>query len=175
MVVLFLSNLFIVPCALLNQLNLESDFKTSVALQSEENPSILEIKMSMSLPYASEWESPKEGKGLLERNGDFYTLVERNFVNDTLYFKYIKNSNAREIFSLLSDKVGDTTTSDKPENSNSRSLLSSWMHLKFKLTDSYTISSPIVALKANKATNFSYRISYQSISLGIDGPPPKSV
>jgi hypothetical protein len=101
----FLADLFVVPIVLLNLLKLEGSIQTASIVSLEGGPDYLEIKIDMALPYGSEWDAPKEGNGLLEKNGEFYTLVERNYKNDTLYFKYIKNTNAREIFSLLSDKV----------------------------------------------------------------------
>ncbi|WP_341224624.1 hypothetical protein [uncultured Arcticibacterium sp.] len=171
----FMVNLFLVPTVLLNLLHQEGSIETSSFLSDVKGPEVLEIKMAMALPYASEWESPKKGNGLFEKNGEFYTLVERNFENDTLYFKYIKNTNAREIFSMLSDKVDNNQDSDKQQNSNSNSLFSNWMLLKFQSSSSNDFEYLNLAFSELAFHNFSYKNLFSSISLGIDTPPPKLV
>lgn len=168
-------NLFVVPAVLLSLLHQEGNIETSSFLSDAKGPEVLEIKMGMALPYASEWESPKKGNGLLEKNGEFYTLVERNFENDTLYFKYIKNTNAREIFSMLSDKVDNNKDADKQQNSTSNSLLSNWMLLMFKSNTSNDFEYLSFALEESTFPNYSYKNFFPSISQGVDTPPPRLV
>ncbi|AWV97598.1 hypothetical protein [Arcticibacterium luteifluviistationis] len=170
-----MANLFLIPAVLLNMLHQEGSIETSSFLTNMEGPEVLEIKMGMALPYASEWESPKKGNGLLERNGEFYTLVERNFANDTLYFKYIKNTNAREIFSMLSDKVDNNQDSDKQKDATGNNLLSNWMFLKFKANSDISFAYLNLHFESSASRNFSYENTFSSIYLGIDTPPPRLV
>ncbi|MFT5884898.1 MAG: hypothetical protein ACI9IP_001355 [Arcticibacterium sp.] len=171
----FLANLFLVPAVLLKLLDQENDIETSSFLMNLEGPEVLEIKLPMALPYATEWDSPQKGNGLLEKNGEFYTLFERNFKNDTLYFKYIKNTNAREIFSMLSDKVNNSQDSDKSQNSKGSSLLSNWMFLKFHDNSTGEFGYLNLTFQRLGSQNFAYESLFSTISLAIDTPPPQLV
>ncbi len=76
----------------------ESDFR-------ETNEDRFVIKIPIALPYSSDWDSPKAAEGLIERNGEFFTIVSKNYVNDTLYVECVQNNNAKEIFNSLSDHL----------------------------------------------------------------------
>ena len=173
--VCFLADLFVVPIVLLNLLKLEGSIQTASIVSLEGGPDYLEIKIDMALPYGSEWDAPKKGNGLLEKNGEFYTLVERNYKNDTLYFKYIKNTNAREIFSLLSDKVSHNNNSNDPSETNNNAWLTSWMFLKFKANEAKDFKFLNITFKDFSPIMFSYAQSYLSILSSIDTPPPRFI
>lgn len=169
---LFASQLFIYPLVLTKRLNAESNIHTSSIWEAGEAPETLEIKMGMALPYSSEWNQPIESEGLLEHNGAFYTLVSRNYQNDSLYFKYVKNSNAREIFSMLSDHVDpDQNNSDKEKPSGTNVL--KWVAAKYLKNSNPELAhrtpSENVAGLNTGYTNF-YTSEFQNLS----SPPPRS-
>ena len=167
----FVCQVLVVPVYLWFQYEQESNYHTS-SLQKIDNPEILELKVSLSLPYASNWEEAKESEGLFEYQGDYYTLVNRHMQNDTLYFKYIKNNNAREIFGLLADHAA-VDHADQENTPPSNDYLMKWMASKYIKTskDFHFEQFEILFTKAIPAVCYSK--FYQSPELSLLSPPPK--
>jgi hypothetical protein len=173
--IFFIANVFIVPIVLLKLLDSEGDIETSSFLTNQESAEFLEIKVPMALSYVAEWDSPKKDNGLLESNGEFYTLLEKNFKNDTLYFKFVRNTNAREIFSFLSGKVDAYEHSPEKSQSESNSLISQWMFLKFKINESDKLNYLNIFIQEHRLLSFSYLSMVSSSHLSIDTPPPRFI
>ncbi len=169
-------HVLIVPLVLMKKLDNEANIHTSsleTSIEDTENPDRLSIKIGMALPYSGNWEESKESEGLIEHNGDFYTLISRDYKNDTLYFEYLKNSNAREIFSMLSDHVDPNSSPEKQAN-DFGSTFCKWLTLKYKLIESPSIQLPLEWI-LNPTNNFSYFKQFSSPYLGLSSPPPQSV
>ena len=171
MLTLFVCQLFIYPLVLSKRLDAESNIHTSSIAEQEEAPETLEIKLGMALPYSSDWVEPKESEGLLEHNGAFYTLVSRDYQNDSLHFTYVKNSNAREIFSLLSDHVDPDQNSSDKEKPNNTSVLK-WVSAKY-LKNNDPELNPDFGLFALKGAEFSYRNFYSFDFTNLVSQPPR--
>lgn len=167
----FVCQVLLVPVYLWFQFQNEANFHTS-SLQKFENPEILELKVSMALPYASNWDEAKESEGLFEYQGDYYTLVNRHMQNDTLYFKYLKNNSAREIFSLLSDHAA-VEHSDQDSTPPSNDYLMKWMAAKYIKTSRSFDFDQLEWLHKNSVQTAHYTQFYQSPELSLLSPPPK--
>ncbi|MGR3809168.1 hypothetical protein [Jiulongibacter sp. NS-SX5] len=154
-----------------NRLEMEANIHTSSIHNQSEAPETLEIKIGLSLPYSNEWDSAKESEGLLEHEGAFYTLVSRDYKNDSLYFKYIKNTNAREVFSMLSEHVDpDGNSSDKEEPAGSLTL--KWTALKYITSNERAIESLTIDT-CNLVSGFRYSNLYAFDFFKITTPPPR--
>ncbi len=172
MLLVFLAGwIFIVPAVLHYQLKSEENISTSSIRSSSENPETLEIKMAMALPYSNEWTVEEKSEGLMEYNGEFYTLISKNFKNDTLYFKYLKNNNAREIFGLLADHV-DPATGNKDQEAPSESGFGKWLSFKYLPVQIPTVSKTEPVL--SETTQIFLYVNFYHGDFGhVSSPPPR--
>lgn len=165
----------ILPLHYFLELERESNIHTSKNF--ENNPldgEILTLKVPFALPYSSDWETPLESEGLFEHKGQFYTVLSKNYKSDTLYFKCIRNSNAREIFSKLSDNVeaftGNSTGAETP--SKATNLIVKLLNLGYYFnSNSSILLSPLISETENRfiCSNISF---YTSPFLLQNTPPP---
>ncbi len=156
---------------LLKRLKNESKLETSTIFEKTSSPEILEIKIDMAMPYATEWSDPKDGQGILQRDGSFYTLISKDFRNDTLYFVYLKNNSAREIFSTLADQVEHQNSS--PDNSNETGGIAKLFLTKYKNAETTELVSPAGLFIRHDQARFCYSFRYSSIVPSVSSPPPK--
>ncbi|MFN8347278.1 MAG: hypothetical protein U0X91_19905 [Spirosomataceae bacterium] len=76
------------------------------ASPSVENDQWNTIKIPLEqLPYVAYQEIPAEQEGLIQKDGDFYNIVNRYYQNDTLYIVLKTNQQARERFIELSGQI----------------------------------------------------------------------
>ncbi len=112
--------MFGIPIYLLNALN-QAGKNTSSSdnwIQKNSATEIFELKIPLALPYSNNWQADKDAEGLMEKDGEFYNVLKKSLKNDTLTISYAKNINAKEIFSLLSEYVEQS--SDKHQDDNSQ-------------------------------------------------------
>ena len=82
------------------------------------------LKVPVSLPYLSDWQSPEEGSGELLHEADYYDIVSKQIVNDTLYVKCQFNENARDRFwNLVSTFDEHISSSQDPQKGHNSLLL----------------------------------------------------
>jgi hypothetical protein len=173
LLILFAGWLFLIPLGLYFQLRSESNVFTSSIDFSQGNPEVMEIKIGLAIPYSSEWASPQQSEGLLEYNGEFYTLISTDYKNDTLYFKYLKNQGAREIFSKLADHV-DPLTHKKGKDRSAQNSIGRWMSMKYLNVQQF--STQVVAVRENEMQkNYCYKNLYSFKFHRAQSPPPKLI
>ncbi len=88
-----------------------------------QNSGELILKVPVSLPYLSDWQSPEEGSGELLHKADYYNIVSKQIVNDTLYVKCQFNENARDRFWNLVSTFDDQIKSSQGTQTGHGSLL----------------------------------------------------
>lgn len=173
LLICFVSWVFVIPLSLFFQLASESNIASSSIDLATDNPEFLELKVALALPYGSEWNAPQESEGLMEYNGEFYTLLSKDYKNDTLYFHYLKNNSAREIFGMLSDHV-DANKDDSSKDAPSNQDFGKWFGLKYLKTTSPEVQVQEVHIKTTKPL-YSYINHYSSEYNSTQGPPPRFV
>ena len=65
------------------------------------------VKMSMSLPYQSNFSGYEPAEGRVQKGNNIYKMVERTVINDTLYTICKVDYSARERFLELADHIAD--------------------------------------------------------------------
>lgn len=63
------------------------------------------LKIYAPLPYGTNWEELDPIQKSFKKEDAFYNMVERRYVNDTLYFTLQRNLNAHDAFDALSSIV----------------------------------------------------------------------
>jgi hypothetical protein len=88
------------------------------------------IKVPASIPYQTNWEVPEEVEGKIEHEGQFYNMVTRQLINDTLYVYCEFDQNARDQFTELVSKINDQVSSDNedPDQKGSSKILKNFLH-----------------------------------------------
>ena len=90
-------------------------------LNQYDDNSLVEVKVPVSLPYLSNWNSFENYQGETEINGVHYKYVKRKLVNDTLILLCIPNQAKNELRSARSDyfkQVNDLQCNNKKSDSN---------------------------------------------------------
>lgn len=85
----------------------ESEYQTASPVVESDHWETIKIPLE-ELPYVSYQEIPAEQEGLIQKDGDFYNIVNRYYQNDTLYITLKTNRNARERFIELSEQVQES-------------------------------------------------------------------
>lgn len=73
----------------------------------------IEIKIYAPLPYGMNWEDLDPIQKSFQKGDAFYNMVERRYVNDTLYFTLQRNLNAHDEFDALSSIVNAILSDDQ--------------------------------------------------------------
>lgn len=159
------------------QLWLKLEAEASVSLQhNEPTPEHFVVKFPIAMPYASNWQEAKEAEGLLVRDGEFYTAIKKDFQNDTLSVYYIKNHNAREIYTMLSNYVKqqtiDDTTSETPVYD--ASLVLKWLKKDYSITKILRFEAENLRFIHEKKYISFYQLLVPQFSAFIELPPPKT-
>lgn len=63
------------------------------------------LKIYAPLPYGTNWEEIDPVQKSFKKEDAFYNMVERRYVNDTLYFTLQRNLNAHDAFDALSSII----------------------------------------------------------------------
>ena len=82
----------------------ENEYQSASPVSENDQWETIKIPLE-ALPYVSYQEISAEQEGLIQKEGDFYNIVNRYYQNDTLYITLKTNRNARERFIELSDQV----------------------------------------------------------------------
>ena len=104
---------------------LEQQASTSLQQRLDQNlyddNSLVEVKVPVSLPYLSNWNSFEKYQGETEINGVHYKYVKRKLVNDTLILLCIPNQGKNDLRSARADyfkQVNDLQSTNKKTDSN---------------------------------------------------------
>jgi hypothetical protein len=166
----------LLPLYLIFQLHQESNIYTSGILQEDFGTSKeLILKIPIALPYATDWNENIESEGLFQYEGKFYTVVSKRYQSDTLYVSYLENSNARDIFNMLSDhfEAGSTGERDKNRDPSGRwifkLLRSDYFHQK---AFGFLMNPELTFLYKKSEHISSFSICYSAPYLGVTTPPP---
>lgn len=65
----------------------------------------ISVKIYAPLPYGANWEEEDPIQKIFKKGDAFYNVVERRYVNDTLYFTLQRNLNAHDAFDALSSII----------------------------------------------------------------------
>ena len=138
-------------------------------------PDEMVVKVPMAMPYHTDWNAPRESSGLMEVNGEFYTITSKDYRQDTLYFYCFKNQNAREIFGALSGFVQDISQDDAMQSPNSPIAGIIKLFKKDFVTPSHFTFKPGITTLMYAGANpvFSCLPIYTSASSVPPTPPPQ--
>ncbi len=164
------------PLYLVFQLHLESRLHTStLALDSLSESSEIRFKIPIALPYATDWEQPRESEGLFQHGDKFYTLVSKTYHSDTLYVTAIENSNARDIFTMLSDHFEQSPEPSEAPQDQGQWLAKLLQNTYFTQDYHQALFSDSYAFKTELVNYRPENIIYTSPFLGVLTPPPDFV
>jgi hypothetical protein len=139
----------------------------------------IELKAYMPLPYCSDWDNKSPFPESIKRGNNFYTIVEKRYVNDTFYVKMQLNHNAREQFDALSMAVNALmadSDQDKKESSKTSSITLDDLIKIFPPPASSTIVKANYALQTAKSTpNWYFDCTLLTSDSSIFIPPPERV
>ncbi len=133
------------------------------------------VKIPIALPYSSDWDSPKAAEGLIERNGEFYTIVSKNYVNDTLYIECLQNSNAKKIFNSLSDHLesfSDFSGDKSKSQSHGLDIIKLLTQSFFPLNNHIPCFGVSFRMLDQRVAGY-FSSMYASPSLLLESPPPQ--
>lgn len=85
----------------------ENDYQWASPVNKNDQWDTIKIPLEQ-LPYVAYQEIPAEQEGLIQKDGDFYNIVNRYYQDDTLYIVLKTNLNARERFIELSTQVQES-------------------------------------------------------------------
>lgn len=88
-------------------LSFENEYRSASPVAENDQWDTIKIPLEQ-LPYVAYQEIPAEQEGLIQKDGDFYNIVNRYYQNDTLYIVLKTNQNARERFIELSTQVQES-------------------------------------------------------------------
>jgi hypothetical protein len=127
-------------------------FDNDLSVSNLDNTETVIVKLPISLPYHTDWETPKEVKGELRNGDDFYQMKEQIMKNDTLYTTLVADRSARENFFDLANQVNEHL-SDQPDKSPSKSKLINTLIKEYCSNTSswvfYIIEWPSETIKSN--------------------------
>ena len=173
--IFFLSISILMPIYYILVLEQETSIQTSAYLiNHQQEAEKLTIKIPFSLSYNNDWEESVASDGLFEYEGQFYTVISKDFKSDTLYFNCIKNNNAREIFSALSEKMQAFTDSDAQNEapSKSSSKIIKLLNLNYYLSANSTFHFDTSFTDESSKVFIHHILFYTSPYLSQNTPPP---
>jgi len=140
----------------------------------ERNPGSRDIviKVPVAVPYQTSWDAPEPAEGQIEHEGEFYQMVTRQLINDTLYVHCEFDQNARDQFMNLVSKVNEQVTGNTSESQKQspstilKSFLKEYMSVR-KQHIFYVFEWPSPILYQQAAT-----VSLLETYLSIPSPPP---
>jgi len=122
---------------------LEQQASTSLQHRLDQNlyddNSLVEIKVAVSLPYLSNWDSFEKYQGETQINGVHYKYVKRKLVNDTLILLCIPNQVKNDLRSARADyfkQVNDLQTNKKTDSNKDHSIKVTFSDYLLKETNS---------------------------------------
>ncbi len=92
--------------------------------QSYSKTGLIEIKVPLRLPYATNWKEFQRCDGVIQFNGTQYNYVERKLYNDTMTFVCIPNEKQTELSNAKNEYAkqmsdAQTTSGNKKDGSSS--------------------------------------------------------
>ncbi len=88
---------------------------------------LIEIKLSVHLPYQTSWSSYERYDGEIEINGKLYKYVERKLSDDTLYLKCLPNTQKTNLETAKNDffkNTNDLSQNNSKKSNNSKTVVS---------------------------------------------------
>jgi hypothetical protein len=134
------------------------------------DPSDLVLKFPLTLPYLTQWESQEPSNEELLKGNEYYRIVSRQIIRDTLYVKCAFSQTARERFWSLVSTFDDQIKQDAgtPKDFPS-SLLKDFVKEYMALSRTHTF----YILEWCAASSFPPVTDYPSpADLSISTPPP---
>eukprot|EP01031_Cornospumella_fuschlensis_P019153 gene19153-23464_t len=74
------------------------------------------LKLPVDVPYQTNWDAPEPTEGKIEHEGEFYQMVSRQLINDTMYVHCEYDQNSRERFMDLVSNINDQVTGNTAES-----------------------------------------------------------
>ena len=74
------------------------------------------LKLPVDVPYQTSWDAPEPAEGKIEHEGEFYQMVSRQLINDTMYVHCEYDQNSRERFMDLVSNINDQVTGNTAES-----------------------------------------------------------
>jgi hypothetical protein len=130
------------------------------------------IKVPVSVPYQTSWQSPEPAEGRIEHEGEFYQMVTKQLINDTLYVHCSFDQSARDQFLNLVSKINDQVAGDHDDGQkqNPSSILKSF--LKEYMSNDRRHTFYVFEWSDNQFNySLAQRFALES-TLSISSPPP---
>ena len=74
------------------------------------------LKLPVDVPYQTSWDVPEPAEGKIEHEGEFYQMVSRQLINDTMYVHCEYDQNSRERFMDLVSNINDQVTGNTADS-----------------------------------------------------------
>lgn len=124
------------------------------------------FKVPLSIPYHSDWEKPMAASGLFERDGEFYTIVSKNYKQDTIYITCYQNTNAREIFGMLADSVKPASEKTDKQKSPTHTISTNFFKKDFQTCPAFVfdVGIPVSLWVSKLSANYLQFYDSQTVS-----------
>lgn len=131
------------------------------------------INIPVSMPYLNDWENPEPAEGRLTMDNDFYQIVEKQLINDTLRVKVKVDVDANTRYKKLVTHINDHYSNNQSEPvNNSTKLFKALEKDYFNRLSKITIV--LIDWREKKLQPIDCQFLYRSDAyIFIPSPPPK--
>lgn len=131
------------------------------------------IKVPVSLPYQTNWDSPEPAEGKIQHGGEYYQMKTKQLLNDTMYVHCEFDQNARDRFLTLVSRINDEIAGNDtdPHKKSPSTVLKNF--LKDYMTSSRKHIFYLMEWSAPKAIAADhYQFTAPNAHQHIPSPPP---
>lgn len=141
----------------------------------EQNGDELVLKLSLSIPYQTNFSNTSTNEKLAIYNGEFYREKSHEYRNDTLYVSYQKESISRENFYNILNEVSENLNdfSDNPSQKSNHKTSDFFKNLVKDYTSFARNSVAFFWIEDAPFGNYSYALSNYLVELSTASPPPQ--
>jgi hypothetical protein len=130
------------------------------------------IKVPVNIPYQTNWAQPESVEGEIEHDGEFYQMVSRQLINDTMYVHCEYDQNARDRFMDLVSNINEQIKGEAANPSTEAPSMIMKSFLKEYLTISKQYTFFLIEWSENFAVYPAVQPTWMDTSLSIPSPPP---
>jgi hypothetical protein len=130
------------------------------------------IKLPVNIPYQTNWAQPEPVDGKIEHNGEFYQMVSRQLINDTMYVHCEYDQNARDRFMDLVSNINEQITGEAANPSKGAPSMIMKSFLKEYLTIRKQYTFYLIEWSDHFVLYPPVHVTWMDSSLAIPAPPP---
>lgn len=128
------------------------------------------LKIPLTLPYQTDWQTYQRVDGDFEWKGEFYNLVSQKLERDTLIVHYIKDHKEASLFESFTEIV--QTTTDTPISKKAGKLAEAFAKDYMPSASNLEIAST-GWLKQSVFTRYAFALLTHAVS--VQYPPPRAI